>query len=127
MDKLIVKALEVREHAVVHQTGYKVGAALETIDGKVYVGANVESPSAIIHVCAERTAIFSALSAGERKFKRIAVVAERDQPIPPCGFCRQTLLEFAPEIEVIMANLEGESKTVKLSELVTDPYLFQKN
>lgn len=124
MEKLLQHALAVREHAVVHQTGYKVGAALETGDGKIYVGANVESPSAIVHICAERTALFTALSAGERKFKRIAVVAERKEPIPPCGFCRQALLEFAPEIEVIMGTLDGKSKTTKLSSLMEDPYLY---
>ncbi|MBI4212532.1 MAG: cytidine deaminase [Deltaproteobacteria bacterium] len=125
MKKLIQAAKVAREHACAHVTGYKVGAALETAKGKVYTGANVESPSAISCLCAERVALFSALSQGERLFKRIVTVAERKHPIPPCGFCRQTLLEFAPELEVIMANLEGKTKRSQLAELMPDAYLFE--
>lgn len=114
---LITAARAVREHAHAPLTGVKVGAALEATDGTIITGCNVESPTAIVHICAERAAIVKAISEGHRQFKRIAMIGDFHSPIPPCGYCRQALQEFAPDIEVIMATIDGKIQTAKLTDL----------
>lgn len=124
-DPLLVVALAARENAVATSSGVKVGAALQTADGAMIAGANVESPSLIFHICAERTALVAALSAGHREFVRIAVVSDFPEPIPPCGYCRQALLEFAPDIEILMATVSGKTRTAKIADLLPLAYRIE--
>jgi cytidine deaminase len=119
---LIDAALRVREHAHAPFSEFKVGAALEGDDGQVYAGCNVENATYGLTVCAERVAVFKALSEGARKFRRIAVVADTDVLTPPCGACRQILWEFCGDIEVILANLHGKTESMRLQDLFPRPF-----
>jgi cytidine deaminase len=122
MDHMIEAALRVRDHAHAPFSGFKVGAALEGDDGQVYAGCNVENATYGLTVCAERVAVFKALSEGARKFRRIAVVADTDVLTPPCGACRQILWEFCGDIEVILANLHGKTESMRLQDLFPRPF-----
>ena len=101
---------------------FPVGAALECEDGTVFTGCNVENAGYSPTNCAERTAVFKAVSEGYRKFTRIAIAATTEQFCPPCGVCRQVLQEFAPELTVILVNCKGETMELTLKELL--PYGF---
>lgn len=125
MEKLLAAALAAREQAVPTFSGVKVGAALQTAAGVVVTGCNVESPSIIFHCCAERVALLKALSEGHRHFTRIVVVGDFNAPIPPCGYCRQALFEFAPDLEVTMANLTGQTQTMRLAALLPSSYRIE--
>ena len=103
--ELVEAAIKASEHAYMPYSNYRVGAALLTADGQVYGGCNIESVSFTPTTCAERTALFKAVSEGHREFAAIAVVT-RDAG-SPCGVCRQMMFEFAPEMRVILADLEG--------------------
>lgn len=107
-EKLIERAKEARERAYVPYSNFKVGAAVLTESGEIYTGCNVENSSYGLSNCAERTAIFKAVSEGHKDFKAIAIVADTERACPPCGACRQVILEFGKDIEVIMANLNGD-------------------
>ena len=120
--KLIEAARNAREHAHADFSHFKVGAAIETEDGTIISGCNIENATYGLTVCAERIALFKALSEGHRKFRRIAVVAPPDAPTPPCGPCRQLLWEFAGDIEVILANLSGETGRHTIGELLPQPF-----
>src|SRR6187397_2946264 len=109
--ELIETATAVREHAYAPFSNFRVGAALETDDGEVIDGCNVESASYGLTVCAERVAIWKALSQGERHFTELAVVADTETLTPPCGTCRQIIWEFARNATVVFANLNGQSET----------------
>lgn len=124
-EQLIAAARAVREHAYAPLTGVKVGAALATADGTIVTGCNVESPSAIFNLCAERTAVVKALADGHCKFMRIAVIGDFTSPISPCGFCRQVLHEFAPDLTVVMATVAGQTRTVRLADLIPLAYRIQ--
>ena len=124
-EKLIEMAKEAMSHAYAPYSGYKVGAALLCADGTVYQGCNVENASYGATNCAERTAVFKAVSEGYRKFTRIAIAATKEQFCPPCGVCRQVLQEFAPDLEVILVNCKGETMELTLKELL--PYGFDSN
>jgi len=115
--ELVKKAYEVRENAYAPYSKYKVGAALLTKSGKVYLGCNVECGSFGGTNCAERTALFSAIADGEREFKAIAIVSSSNDYTYPCGICRQVLIEFGKDIDVIIAK-DMDYKVVKLSELL---------
>jgi cytidine deaminase len=115
---LIDVAKSARENAVAPFSNFKVGAALETASGKVFTGCNVENASYGLTVCAERVAIWKALSEGERVFSQIVVVADTDELTPPCGACRQIIWEFCGDVPVTLANLQGKSETVKMSALL---------
>jgi cytidine deaminase len=115
---LISAASAARERAVAPFSHFRVGAAVETEDGKIYTGCNVESASYGLTVCAERVAIWKALSEGERRFKRLAVVTDTDQLTPPCGTCRQIIWEFCRDAIVIFANLRGAAESFRMSELL---------
>lgn len=115
---LLQSALAARLQAYAPYSGFAVGAALETPEGKVYAGCNVENLSFGLTVCAERAALFSAIAAGERRFVRVAIVADSREPIAPCGACRQVLAEFAPDLEVCGFNLEGAQHRDSLAELL---------
>jgi cytidine deaminase len=119
---LVAAARRARELAVAPFSGFKVGAALETADGTVITGCNVENATYGLTICAERVAMFKALSEGHRRFVRMAIVADTAAPTPPCGACRQILWEFAGNLEIILANLEGETGHHSLSELLPMPF-----
>ena len=116
--ELVEKAKEVREIAYAPFSKFKVGAALETETGEIFTGCNVESASYGLTVCAERVAIWKAVSEGKKKFSRIAVVADTEELTPPCGACRQIIWEFCGDVPVIMANLKGDVETVQMKELL---------
>jgi len=122
MDLLIEAAVRVRDHAHAPFSDFKVGAALEGEDGQIYTGCNVENATYGLSVCAERVAVFKAISGGARKFRRIAVVADTDKLTPPCGACRQILWEFCGDIEVILANLHGKTESLRLKDLFPRPF-----
>lgn len=116
--ELIDAATKVREHAYAPFSNFRVGAAIETADGEVYTGCNVESASYGLTVCAERVAIWKAVSDGIKDFKQIAVVVDTEELTPPCGVCRQIIWEFGGDIPVIMSNLDGKSETVQMRDLL---------
>jgi len=116
--ELIDAAREVREHSYAPFSEFRVGAALETDDGEVITGCNVESASYGLTVCAERVAIWKAISQGKRKIKHIAVVADTEDLTPPCGVCRQIIWEFGGDIPVILANLKGKTEVVQMRDLL---------
>jgi cytidine deaminase len=116
--ELIAAATAVRENAYAPFSEFKVGSALETDDGQIIVGSNVESASYGLTVCAERVAVWNAISQGKRKIVKIAVVADTDALTPPCGVCRQIIWEFGGNIPVIFANLKGDVETVEMKDLL---------
>jgi cytidine deaminase len=121
-DPLVVAARQAREHAHAPFSRFKVGAALETADGQIVTGCNVENSTYGLTICAERVAMFKALSEGHRQFARVAVVADTAEPTPPCGACRQILWEFGGDLEVILANLTEETGRFSLQELLPLPF-----
>jgi cytidine deaminase len=116
--KLVEAAADVRTRAYAPYSNFKVGAAVETENGDIYTGCNVESASYGLAVCAERVAIWKGISRGVTKFGRIAVVVDTEEPTPPCGTCRQIIWEFCGDVPVILANLQGKKETVMMSELL---------
>jgi len=122
MDALVAAALEVRKHAHAPFSKFQVGAALEDDTGRVHTGCNVENATYGLTVCAERVAVFKAISEGARKFRRIAVAADTDVLTPPCGACRQILWEFCGNIDIILANPRGKTETLRLSSLFPRPF-----
>ncbi len=123
MKKLIEAARQAREKAYAPYSKFKVGAAVLTSDGKIYTGCNIENASYGMSNCAERTAIFKAVSEGETKLEALAVIGDTNAPISPCGACRQVIAEFGIK-QVAMANLKGGVKIVTLEELL--PFSFAK-
>ena len=120
--RLVDAARAAREHAVATFSGFKVGAALESAGGTIITGCNVENASYGLTICAERVAIFKALSEGHREFVRIAVVADTQSPTPPCGACRQIIWEFCGDVEVVLANLTQVTATLKMKDLLPLPF-----
>ena len=116
--KLLEAATDVRTRAYAPYSDFKVGAAVETENGDIYTGCNVESASYGLTVCAERVAIWKGISRGVTKFGRIAVVVDTEELTPPCGVCRQIIWEFCGDVPVILANLHGKQETVMMSELL---------
>lgn len=115
---LIRRALDVRLKAYAPYSGFFVGAALRTGSGKIFVGCNVENASYGLTLCAERSAIVAAVASGERDIKAIAVVADTELPVSPCGACRQFIAEFGLDIEVILENLSGKRLILSSEELL---------
>jgi cytidine deaminase len=108
MDRLLEAALSARGHARAPFSNFRVGAALEAVDGTIYTGCNIENASYGLTMCAERVAIFKAISEGAREFRRIAVAADTQVLTPPCGPCRQLIWEFCgPDCEVLLVNFAG--------------------
>lgn len=123
-EELVQKAIEYREHSYSPYSHFAVGAAVLTKSGHVYGGCNIENASYPVACCAERTAIFKAVSEGERDIEALAVVADTDGPCAPCGMCRQAISEFhIPRI--LMGNLKGEVREVTLAELL--PFAFSES
>ena len=116
--ELIDAATAVRENSYAPFSEFRVGAAIETEDGEVIAGCNVESASYGLTVCAERVAIWKAISQGKRKIKHLAVVADTEELTPPCGVCRQIIWEFGGDIPVTLANLKGKTEVVQMSDLL---------
>jgi cytidine deaminase len=122
MDTLVQSALAAREHAHAPFSGFNVGAALVDVDGRIYTGCNVENATYSLALCAERVAVFKAISEGARRFRRIAIAADSPALTPPCGSCRQILWEFCGDIEVILVNLEGKTESLHLKEVFPRPF-----
>ncbi|HEX5833084.1 MAG TPA: cytidine deaminase [Pyrinomonadaceae bacterium] len=118
LQPLIEAAKEARGHSVAPFSNFHVGAAVKTASGKVYTGCNVESASYGLTVCAERVAIWKALSEGERQFTELAVVADTETLTPPCGTCRQIIWEFARGATIVFANLAGKSEVFDIADLL---------
>ena len=116
--ELIVAAKEVRNLAHAPYANFQVGAAVETDDGTIYTGCNVESASYGLTMCAERVAIWKGISEGAKKFGRIAVVVDTEELTPPCGACRQVIWEFCGDVAVILSNLNDKTETIQMSELL---------
>ena len=116
-DPLIEAAIAVRENAHATFSNFKVGAAVQDEAGRIHTGCNVENATYGLTICAERVAIFKAISEGARRFTRVAVVADTETLTPPCGACRQILWEFCGDIEIVLANLAGKTETLRLGTL----------
>ncbi len=122
-EELISLARQARENAHAPYSRFKVGAAVECADGRVFTGCNVENSSYGLSICAERVAIFKAVSEGAREFSRIAVIADTPKPVHPCGACRQVISDmFDGEAEVMMSNLKGEIEIRRVSDLLPEPF-----
>ena len=121
-DALIAAAKQAREHARANFSNFKVGAGLRAASGKIYGGCNVENATYGLTVCAERVAIFKAISEGERKFDAIAVVTDTDTLTPPCGACRQLIWEFCGDVPVVMSNLKGKVEIAHMRDLFPRPF-----
>ena len=119
---LVTAARRARRRAHAPFSGFRVGAALETASGVIVGGCNIENASYGLTLCAERVAMFKALSDGHRRFRRIAVVADTEAPTPPCGACRQILWEFGGDLEVVLANLRRVQERLQLSALLPRPF-----
>lgn len=115
-------ALEAMKGAIAPYSKFHVGAAIKAASGAVYTGHNIESPSYSLTLCAERVALFKALSEGEREFQTIAIASSSDEFCPPCGACRQVLNDFAAGIDVVLVNKNGDTKKFKLEKLLPYPF-----
>lgn len=122
MDKLIDEAKKVRENTYTPYSNFRVGAAVLTEDNRIFTGCNIENSSYGLSICAERVAIFNAISSGCKKVTKLAVVTDTEPPASPCGACRQVIFEFGDDVEIIMANLKGEIKIMKIDELLKDGF-----
>jgi len=120
--ELIAKATEARQRACAPYSGFKVGAAIETRDGQIYTGCNMENASYGLSVCAERVALWKALSEGAHDFRAIAIVSEADALSSPCGACRQLLWEYCGDIPVHLHSLKGLNAKHQLSDLLPFPF-----
>src|SRR5437762_13224823 len=118
---LLAAARRARENAVAPFSHFRVGAALRTADGRVVTACNIENATYGLTVCAERVALFKALSEGHRRFQRIAVVADTETPTPPCGACRQLLWEFGGDLEILLGNLKEQTGRFQLIFLFPHP------
>ncbi len=121
-ETLIAAARQARENAHAPYSNFRVGAALRAQSGRVYTGCNVENASYGLTLCAERVAIFKAISEGERGFDAIAVVTDTATLTPPCGACRQIIWEFCGDVEVLLANLEGKVERERAGKLLPRPF-----
>ena len=122
MDPLIEAALAVRQNAHAPFSHFPVGAAIEDAAGRIHTGCNVENATYGLTLCAERVAVFKAISEGARQFKRVVVAADTDTLTPPCGACRQILWEFCGDVEVVLVNPRGASETLRLKNLFPRPF-----
>ena len=120
-DRLIKAALDVRQRAYSPYSKFAVGAALSTRSGKLFVGCNIENVSLGLTICAEQTAVARAVADGDLDFVALAVVADSEEPVVPCGACRQILAEFNPALEVISSTIAGHTQTFLLSDLLPRP------
>jgi cytidine deaminase len=122
MPDLVEAALRVRENAHAPFSKFKVGAAIEDESGRVFTGCNVENATYGLTVCAERVAVFKAISEGARRFRRVVVAADTEALTPPCGACRQILWEFCGDVEVTLVNLHGKTEKFQMKDLFPRPF-----
>ena len=122
LDTLLAAALAARENAFAPYSKFRVGAAIEDAAGRIHTGCNVENATYGLTVCAERVAVFKAISEGVSKFRRLAVAADTDRLTPPCGACRQILWEFCGDIEIVLVNPRGKTETHRLKDLFPKPF-----
>ena len=122
LDQLIEAARAARLRAIATFSGFRVGAALETSEGTIVTGCNIENATYGLTLCAERVALVKALSEGHREFRRVVVVADTRSPTPPCGPCRQLLWEYCGDIEVVLANATGQCGTHRMRDLLPLPF-----
>ncbi len=122
VERLINEAMAAREKAYAPYSNFRVGAAVLTKAGRCYTGCNVENVSYSLTCCAERVALFKAVSNGERDFEAIAITAGTDEYCAPCGACRQVLAEFGAKIKVLMANRAGEYRLLTVAELLPEAF-----
>jgi cytidine deaminase len=123
--KLALRAREARRSSVSPYSRFRVGAALLCSSGRVYTGCNVENSSYGLTICAERTALVKAVSEGERRFTALAIVSDSPDPTPPCGACRQVIMELAGDIDIILIGKHRKVRTFRMSELL--PHAFSKD
>src|ERR1051325_2448059 len=121
-DALLDAALAARTHAHAPFSNFRVGAAVEDSDGRIHTGCDVENATYGLTVCAERVAVWKAVSEGVRKFRRVAVAADTDVLTPPCGACRQILWEFCGDVEIVLVNPRGKTETYQLKDLFPKPF-----
>jgi cytidine deaminase len=121
-EALLAAARQARENAHAPYSNFRVGAALRAASGRIFGGCNVENATYGLTICAERVAIFKAISEGERGFNAIAVVTDTDALTPPCGACRQLIWEFCGDVQVILSNLKGKSEVMQMRELFPKPF-----
>jgi cytidine deaminase (EC 3.5.4.5) len=128
MDKneVIKQAIEAMENAYAPYSKFKVGAALLTKSGKIYTGCNIENSSYGASVCAERVAIFKAVSEGEHDFELLVVATKTEEPSPPCGICRQVISEFSNDLPIILVNDKGSIIETNINKLLPFPFLKEK-
>jgi len=119
---LVAAARRARERAIAPFSNFRVGAALETADGTIVTGCNIENATYGLTICAERVAVFKALSEGHRAFTRLALVVDMPSPTPPCGACRQILWEFGGNLEILLANLTEDTGRHWLGDLLPLPF-----
>lgn len=125
-NRLLLAASKTREQAYApYSSGFKVGAAVLTEEGEIFSGCNIENASFGATMCAERVAIFEAVSKGHRKIQAVAVVAESPNPVPPCGMCLQVISEFGQDIDIILANTKGDIELYNIKELLPKSFKFQ--
>lgn len=124
--KLVLEAKKARDNSYAPHSNFRVGAALLAKSGEVYTGTNVENSSFGLGVCAERLALFKAVSSGEKDFIKIAIIASGEEPITPCGLCRQVLFEFSPRMKVICSNLKGKTRKFTLKKLLPYPFGYKR-
>jgi len=121
-EALITASKQARENAHAPFSNFRVGAAVRASSGRIFGGCNIENASYGLTLCAERVAIFKALSEGERNFEAIAVVTDADILTPPCGACRQIIWEFCGDVPVLLGNLQGKRESLKMSDLFPKPF-----
>ncbi len=119
---LLRSAKEAQKKAVAPFSNFPVGAALQTKSGKIYSGCNIENSTYGLTICAERVALYKAISEGESEFDSMVITAETQEFCPPCGACRQVLIEFAPDLAIILLNAAGETKDTSISELLPEAF-----
>lgn len=123
-EKLMEEATKMREKAYVPYSSFPVGAAVLTTEGDIYTGCNIENAAFPVSCCAERVAIYNAIANGEKSFAAIAVVADTDRPVPPCGSCRQVMSEFFDaNTTIYLSNLKKRTETLNIEALL--PFSFQ--
>jgi len=121
-DALVEAAYASWRNAHAPYSHFMVGAAIESADGRVFGGCNIENATYGLTVCAERIALWKAMSEGVRSFRRIAVIANTERLTPPCGACRQLLWEFCGDVEIVLSNLQGRAETMRLKDLLPRPF-----
>ena len=124
--ELVRLAQEEMQHAYAPYSNFRVGAAVLAASGKVYLGCNVENASYGLAICAERVAIFNAISAGEKDLEAIAIMSSGEERVTPCGACRQVMAEFNPDLQLILADDKGNYQEYTLAELLPEMFSLEK-